>query len=193
MLFSSKAASAESEIKRLDKKKVTAKKAVDVLLNWDLSENGRSELQNLSDIIREINFNNSLLERNYADLSEGVSSKTSILELVEETDQVELFKLFYAGWDIGKGFFCAYSILLEDDKEKYLKIGPDKPGHVFKSSDSGKWQYGDEIRSLLASSFGLHPQHYFNALNQLEGIHPKQVSYLGFYLFESKYSPKNLK
>ena len=193
VLFSSKAATAEKELKRLGKKSNAAQKTADVLLNWDPSEKGLNEITRLHDTIREINFFQRLTKRDYADLPEGVSSKITEITLVEETDRIERFALFYAAWDIAKGFFSAYSIILDDDKEKYLRIGPDKPGHIFKSDDDSAWKVSDEVRSILVSSFGLHPQNHFGALNSLEGIHPKEIRYLGIEGFESRFASRNFK
>lgn len=193
VLFSSKATSAEKELQRLGKKDKAAQQTADVLLNWDPSEKGLEEITRLHDSIREINFFERLMRRDYADLPEGVSSKTTQITLAEESEQIERFALFYAGWDIAKGFFSAYLIILDDDKEKYLRLGPEKPGHIYKSDDDSTWNLSDEVRSILVSSFGLHPQNHFGALNNLEGIHPKQISYLGIEGFESRFASKNFK
>ncbi len=191
VLFSSKAASADRELQRLGNKSDTAKKVIDVLYNWDPGEAGFREIQSQNDRIREIDFYRRLKNCQYADLPSGTSSRITDINLISENKQVENFVIFYAGWDIGKGFFCSYSIYLDDDKEKYMRLGPEKPGHIFRDSSSAPWQISQEVRSLLLSSFGLHPQHYFSALNELEGIHPQKIYYTGFEGFESRHAAKD--
>lgn len=188
VLFSSKAASAEKDLKRLGTTQEAGKKAIDVLLNYPASDKSIEELEKANDTIRAINFAHRLQVRDYIDLPKGVGSKTMDIDLIGETDKVENFKSFYAAWDITKYFFSAYCIHMDDDKEKYMKLGPDKPGHVFKRES--EWAVSDEVKQIMATNFGLNPTHYFKKLNELEGIHPKKVSYLGIESFESKHRSK---
>ena len=186
VLFSSKAASAQSDLKRLGTTREVAAKAADVLLNKESSDESVEELEKANGAVRAINFSNRLQNRDYADLPEGIGSKIMIVDLIGEDNQVENFRLFYAAWEFTKHFFNAYSVHLDDDKEKYMRIGPEKPGHIFKEGE--QWKPSEDVRRMLASSFGLAPEHYFNAFNILEGIHPQRICYLGIERFESKHS-----
>lgn len=192
VVFSSKAASASQDLHRLGSTREAAEKAADVILNWEPSDESIQELEKANETIRMINFLNRIQARDYVDLPEGVGSKIINIDLIGENDKVENFKLFYAAWDLAKHFFSSYTVLLDDDKEKYMKIvGPEKPGHVFKESQSGSWLVSEDVKKILGSSFGLHPQHYFIAFNELEGIHPQKMIYFGIERFESKHSSKH--
>ncbi len=193
ILFSSKSASGEKELKRLGSKDKIAESVIDTILNGDDRKRDLNIIDESDLKIRKINFYERLKIKDFTELQEGLASKNIHIKLINEDQAVENFNLFYSGWDLSKGYFSAYSIELDDDKEKYMKIGPEKPGHVFKDEENKHWKIGSEIRSLLGASFGLHPKHYFDSLNKLEGIHPRSIQYLGLERFESRHSNKNFK
>jgi hypothetical protein len=188
ILFSNDVSKARERLTALGTTKEVGQEASDVLFNWDASEESRTKLIELEDRLREINFYNRVLTHDFVDVSEGLGSHTTVIDLLSEDKEHEHFSMFYAGWDMAKLFFSAYSMLLDDDRVKYLFT--ERPGHIFKTPGSSNWEISPEVNEILLAKFGTHPAQYFTSLERLEGIDPIRISYIALDAFETTHANK---
>ena len=183
--------SAEEKLTKLKRKDEYASEAIRVLIEYPAGEEAKRILRENADQIREINFLGRIQQHDFAYLPSGIGSKEINYDLIGEDEKVEKFRAFCAGWNMAGGFFSIYALHLDDDKSKRFLRG-EHPGHVFREDDDSLWEGSDEVKEIFKGiGFGQHPRFYFDAFNQLEGIHPKKVISLSFERYETKHSSEH--